>query len=133
MIAWLVIWLIWLGVYGAGFGEQLGLRERQGIWGVALIILALAAHAGARQAIRQNLLFLRVGYVVIRQIVLDFVILLVILLLGPFVAVLFGVLIVWLWQALGGLAAASGIILFATIQMVVLLLHILPVQQERDR
>jgi hypothetical protein len=132
IVAWLFIWLIWLAVYGAGWGEARGMPVRQALWGVALVILAVAAHAGARQAIRQNLLFLRVGYAAVRQAGLELVLLVVLLLFAPLIPIFMATLIVFLWRILSGTTALVGTLLFVTIQMIALLLHIVPGQQERD-
>ncbi|HLF25890.1 MAG TPA: CHAT domain-containing protein [Anaerolineae bacterium] len=58
---WILIWLVWLGVNWAGLGGRLDAGLRQMIWAVGLLGLAGASYTGARQAIRQKLLFMRIG------------------------------------------------------------------------
>ena len=98
VMAWLVIWLVWAGIYLAGW--QPSPEACQVIWFGALAGLALAAHAGSRQAVRQDLLFRRVGFVLFRGQLMDWVMLLVLLLIPPFLP-LMGAGSVWLiWATL---------------------------------
>ena len=58
---WLFIWLVWLGVSWAGLETRLAADLRQTIWAVGLVGVIGASYIGARQAIRQKQLFLRIG------------------------------------------------------------------------
>lgn len=95
IMAWLVIWLVWGGIYLAGW--QPAPEVRQVIWFGGLAGLALAAHTGSRQAVRQDLLFRRVGFVLFRGKLIDGVVLLFLLLLPPFLPLMAvaGVWLVW--------------------------------------
>lgn len=62
MMMWLLIWLVWLGVSWAGLGTRLNVSLRQAIWAVGLFGVICASYVGARQAIRQKQLFLRIGH-----------------------------------------------------------------------
>lgn len=95
MMAWMVIWLVWGGIYLAGW--QPAPEVRQVIWFGGLVGLALAAHTGSRQTVRQDLLFRRVGFVLFRGTLLDWVVLLFLLLLPPFLPLMAvaGVWLVW--------------------------------------
>lgn len=66
--AWLTIWLVWAGIYMGRMERGLAPAGKQSLWVMGLALVALAAHLGARQAIRQNLLFLQVGFVLFRKI-----------------------------------------------------------------
>lgn len=61
MMMWLFIWLVWLGVSWAGLGTRLAAGLRQAIWAIGLLGVIGASYVGARQAIRQKQLFLRIG------------------------------------------------------------------------
>jgi hypothetical protein len=100
MMAWLVLWLVWFGVYGSGVAEGMSTTGRQLVWAAGLLGVALAAHVGARQAIRQDLLFRRVGFVLFQGRLLDAVLLLFLLLAAPFLPPVTGWSICWLWSLL---------------------------------
>ena len=60
MLAWMLIWLIWLGLQWSGIAVNV--EERQVVWAIGLLSIAGSSYVGARQAIRQKLLFLPIGY-----------------------------------------------------------------------
>lgn len=105
MMAWFFVWLVWLGIYGAGLRPGAGMRQL--VWAGSLALVALAAHVGVRQAVRQDLLFKRVGFSLFRGGWLDVVMIVVLLLIGPFLFLLlfWGV---WLiWTTIGGNGATG--------------------------
>ncbi len=60
-MAWVAMTVVWLGLSWAGITTHLSPGMKQIIWGIALAGLAGAGYVGARQAIRQKMLFLRLG------------------------------------------------------------------------
>ncbi|MCL4872020.1 MAG: hypothetical protein KJ063_23920 [Anaerolineae bacterium] len=102
MIAWLVLWLVWLGIYGSGVAEVMSAMGRQVVWAMGLLGVALAAHAGARQTIRQYKLLRRVGFTLFQGKILDIVVLLFLLLAAPFLPLVLAWSIWRLWSLLGG-------------------------------
>lgn len=93
MMAWWLLWFIWWGIYASGLTP--GTAVRQVVWAAGLVGVPLAAHTGARQAIRQDLLFRRVGFSLYRGGLLDTLLLLFLLLAPPFLPLLMAWL---LWQ-----------------------------------
>jgi len=89
MFIWISGWGVWLGLYLAGWGTELSQLMRQIIWLFILIGVGLASHIGVRQAIRQNLLFLKVGFVAFSSQLVNYGLLLFILFLTPFLPLLF--------------------------------------------
>ncbi len=89
MFVWIVGWGFWLGLYLAGWGTQLPRLARQLVWLFILIGVALSSHIGARQAIRQSLLFLKVGFTAFPNQLINYVMLLFLLFLTPFLPLLF--------------------------------------------
>lgn len=100
MISWVLIWLVWLGIYGAG--GQPGVGGRQLIWSGSLALAALTAHIGARQAVRQDLLFRRIGFSLFRGGVRDAALMIILLLIGPYLPLLLAWSIWLIWTAIGG-------------------------------
>ena len=62
-LAWLGVALLLLAITWAGLWPRLALTSRQALWAVSHLWVTFAAYTGARQALRQNLLFLREGTV----------------------------------------------------------------------
>lgn len=102
MMAWLILWLVWLGIVWSGVDALLGSAARQMIWASGLVGIALAAHVGARQAIRQDLLFRRVHFVLFHGGGVDAILLFFLLLAPPFIPLAMLWAIGLLWQTLGG-------------------------------
>lgn len=101
MFIWIAGWGFWLGLYLAGWGNQLPQLARQLVWLFILIGVALASHVGARQAIRQSLLFFKVGFVALPNQIVNYGLLLFILFLTPFLPLLFAWAVWWMGTALG--------------------------------
>ncbi len=108
MMAWMVLWLTWWGVYASGGAP--GVIVRQLLWAMGLLGVAFAAHVGARQAIRQDMLFRRIGFSLFRGGVLDVLLLLFLLLATPFLPLLLAGNIWWLWQIIDGTQAGLAIL-----------------------
>ena len=89
MLAWFMIAGVWLTLDWSGLAANLNQLGRQLVWAGGLWSLALAAHSGARQAIRQDLLFRRVGFVLLRGTFINLLLLIFILVVVP-------LLIIWL-------------------------------------
>jgi hypothetical protein len=113
MMAWQVVWLVWLGIYGAGIAANLGSGARQVTWAFGLAGIALAAHVGARQAVRQDLLFRRVDFVLFRGGVLNAIVLFFLLLAPPFLPLAMFWAIGLIWQMLGGAPGNLPVVLAA--------------------
>jgi hypothetical protein len=103
MMAWFFVWLVWLGIHGAGLRPGVGMRQL--VWAGSLALVALAAHVGARQAVRQDLLFKRVGFSLFRGGWLDVVMIVVLLLIGPFLFFLLVWSIGLIWTSIGGIGS----------------------------
>jgi hypothetical protein len=58
-IAWLGVWILWLGIYWSGLATLLGSTGRQLVWVAALLAVTLAAHIGAHHGLRYSLSSLR--------------------------------------------------------------------------
>ena len=126
LFVWLVAWGGWLGIYGAGGGEYLPWWGRQTVWLVILSAVALMAHLGARQAVRQSWLFFRVGTVVFPHQPMSYLLLLFVLLLLPFFPLIFGVAIWWLYLGVTSLIAVPfDLCLGVCLMMFVLLWFVL--------
>ena len=61
LMVWVLIWLMWLGVSWAGLATRLDTGLRQVMWAVGLLSVVFVSNVGARQAIRQKMLFMRIG------------------------------------------------------------------------
>lgn len=97
MMAWWLLWFIWWGIYASGLAP--GPAARQVLWAAGLTGVALAAHIGARQAIRQDLLFRRVGFSLYHGGLVDALLLLFLLLAPPFLPLLAWLLWQSVWQS----------------------------------
>lgn len=98
----------------AGLAGGLAPAGKQAFWFVGLSLTGLAAHIGARQAIRQNLLFLRVGFAFFR----GFGSAILLLLFGLLFYLLIPLLMLGVVYLLGnglGLSAGQSQILFITL------------------
>lgn len=100
MISWVFIWLVWLGIYGAGGQPAVG--GRQLIWLGSLTLVALTAHIGARQAVRQDLLFRRIGFSLFKGGLQDAALMIILLLIGPYLPLLLAWGVWLIWTTLGG-------------------------------
>lgn len=111
---WLTIWLVWVELYMGGMAGGMAPAGKQAVWFVGLSLTGLAAHIGARQAIRQNVLFLRVGFVLFREIGSA----ILLLLFGLLFYLLIPLLMLGVVYLLGnglGLSAGQSQILFITL------------------
>jgi hypothetical protein len=124
LMVWIPSWLVWLAFYWAGIGPRLGPWGRQAIWVLGLLAIAAAGHVGARQAIRQNLLFLRVGYSVFANRMMDFVLLAFALFVPPFLLPLFLAIVGFMWLTVGGSPAHFSLIMAAALALLLVALQI---------
>lgn len=72
------------------------------IWLGSLALAALTAHIGARQAVRQDLLFQRIGFSLFKGGVQDGALMIILLLIGPYLPLLLAWGVWLIWTALGG-------------------------------
>lgn len=130
ILAWLPLWAVWFGLYGAGLGGQLSQIARQVIWTIGLSGVAMAAHIGTRQALRQNRLFLSYKFSFYTLSFSQFIPLLGMLFAPP----LLGVLGLWSWnRILVGLGLPPAIIGVLTAASVLLITLGLAVALVRDQ
>jgi hypothetical protein len=122
--AWLVVWLVWFGIYWSGWGVHLPLVGRLVLWFSALLCVALAAHVGARQAIRQYPLFRRIGYSLFRNPLTDGLLLLFCLFLPPFAPLMLAFSLLYLWTLLGGSAVTLAPLLAGALVLLVTLFRL---------
>lgn len=123
LVAWMPIWLLWLGLYWSGVAGGLGDVGRQAVWALCLLGVIVAGHVGARQALRQNMLFLRVGYSLFRSSIAGFGILVAVLVLIPFLPFLFLWFVQSIWLILGGGGPPFGLALLVILILGLTLLH----------
>jgi hypothetical protein len=132
--AWLMIWLAWLGIHWSGWGSLLSPAGWQALWFAALTSLALAAHVGARQAIRQYLLFRRIDFSLFQGSLTNFLLLVFCLFLPPFVPLGGAILLLYLWTTLRG-PAVVGVgmpVLAGVLVLLTTLLHLLTTKNEEQ-
>lgn len=124
-VAWVMIWAFWLVLLAGGWTVWFGFMGRQIAWTAGLLVVTLAGHVGARQALKQEQLFRRVGFVAHQSSPLGWV-LLTFSLFFPALLAGAAVCLLALWQVWStSLTGVASLGFTAVAILLAILLHVL--------